>query len=37
MAVEPKAAHDLITRAMAMKVYKFDLILEWIFEKYERL
>jgi death-on-curing protein len=37
MQVEPLAAHELITRAMAAKVFKFDLILEWIFEKYERL
>src|ERR1035438_3087184 len=36
MDVEPKAAHDLITTAMAEKKFKFDLILEWIFEKYER-
>ena len=37
MHVDSEAAWNLITKAMAMKVFKFDLILEWIFEKYERL
>jgi death-on-curing protein len=37
MSVDSKAAHDLITQAMAMNDFKFDFILEWIFQKYERL
>jgi death-on-curing protein len=35
--VEPIAAHNLMTRAIAQHVFKFDLIVEWIFLDYERL
>jgi death on curing protein len=35
--VEPDAAHALITQAMAKEVFKFGLIVEWIFRDYERL
>ena len=35
--VDPLAAHEFITRAMAANLFKFDLILEWIFMDYERL
>lgn len=37
LEVGSKEAHDLITAAMAEKVFKYDLILEWIFEIHERL
>jgi death-on-curing protein len=35
--IEPLVACELITQAMAAKLFKFDLILEWIFMDYERL
>jgi len=37
MEVEPVEAHNLITNAMAEKVFKYGLILEWVFEGYEIL
>ncbi len=37
IAVDSLVAHEFITRAMAAKHFKFDLILEWIFLDYERL
>jgi death on curing protein len=37
MEVEPVEAHNLITNAMAEKVFKYGLILEWVLEKYEIL
>jgi death on curing protein len=37
MAVDPAAAHQFMIFAMASKKFKYGLILEWIFEKYERL
>jgi len=37
MQVDPIAAHKLMINAMAQKVFKFRLIVEWIFDEYERL
>jgi len=37
MHVDPIAAHKLMINAMAQKVFKFRLIVEWIFDEYERL
>jgi len=37
LEVEPQAAYDFMVNASKEKVFKFGLILEWIFETYERL
>jgi death on curing protein len=37
MRVEPLAAHALMTQAIAQHIFKFDLILAWIFTDYERI
>lgn len=35
--IEPQAAYNFMVRASKEKIFKFGLILEWIFEIYERL
>lgn len=37
LQVEPLAAHNLMTKAIAQHVFNFGLVLEWIFSDYERL
>jgi death-on-curing protein len=37
LEIEPQAAYDLMVKASKEKLFNFGLILEWIFEIYERL
>jgi death-on-curing protein len=37
LEIEPHMAHDLMVKASAEKIFKFNLIVEWIFTTYERL
>ena len=37
LEIEPQAAYDFMVNASKEKLFKFGLILEWIFEIYERL
>jgi hypothetical protein len=35
--MEPQAAYNFMVKASKEKLFKFALILEWIFDTYERL
>jgi len=37
LEIEPQAAYNFIVKASKEKLFKFGLILEWIFDTYERL